>query len=58
MLGIEGFFPFSYEKNVSVVMVKNSTNINKTQSPLTSNILTQKNSMTYDIGIPGPGLLL
>jgi len=34
MSAIEGFFPFSYEKNISMVMVKNSTNINKMNNHL------------------------
>ena len=40
-------------------MVINSTNINKTNNHLSSKLNSiQKKIKTYDIGIPGPGLVL
>jgi hypothetical protein len=36
-------------------MVINSTNINKTNNHLSSQIIVQKKDHDYDVGIPGPG---
>jgi len=46
---------FILEKKVLTVMVNNSTNINKTNNHLSSQLNTKKFT-TYDVGNPGPGL--
>lgn len=55
---IERFFPFNYEKNVSMVTVLPIS----TKLPITAHLkhfnTHKKNTMSHDIGIPGPGLLL
>jgi len=37
-------------------MVNNFTNINKTNNHLSPSVTEQKETMTYDVGNPGPGL--
>jgi hypothetical protein len=43
-----------YEKKVLTVMVNHSTNIYKTNNRL--KLPVHKNTTTYDVGNPGPGL--
>jgi hypothetical protein len=47
-----------YEKKILTVMVNNSTNINKTNNHLLSQLIEHKKNLkngTYDVGIPVPG---